>query len=344
MRSTAFLLLICLFTACSQMRYIGIETYNPAEITYPENVRKILIVNNAVPQPEDSGYEYKIAGIIQDTAKAKADSAIVYACKALGTAIFETDFFNDVLLFHENTRKDDAFLTDVKLTQEQVQALCKETGADAVISFDRLLFDMDKVVAGSSYNYLIGMIDIRIRGVLRSYLPERNTPQATVLLSDSIFWAEQAGDMKILDLILPTPDNALQTAGEFIGNKSYSIFVPHWNRETRWYYTGSGARWKEASAYASNEKWENAAGRWQYIYDNSTGWKDKARAASNLALYYELKEDLSTALEWVSKSYEFYKNNAGDNNKYTSYQKVYQDVLTERIQADQKLNLQFGAE
>ena len=45
-----------LLSACSTINYVGIETYNPAEVTFPENVAKVLIVNNAVPQPEDAGY------------------------------------------------------------------------------------------------------------------------------------------------------------------------------------------------------------------------------------------------------------------------------------------------
>ena len=55
MRTTLYLLMACLFSACNTIEYIGIETYNPAEITFPKNVDKVLIVNNAVPQPDDVG-------------------------------------------------------------------------------------------------------------------------------------------------------------------------------------------------------------------------------------------------------------------------------------------------
>lgn len=68
MRTTLYLLMACLFSACSTIEYIGIETYNPAEITFPKNVDKVLIVNNAVPQPDDVGYTYNLYGTVQDTA------------------------------------------------------------------------------------------------------------------------------------------------------------------------------------------------------------------------------------------------------------------------------------
>ena len=60
MRSILFIGIAGLLSACSTINYVGIETYNPAEVTFPENVAKVLIVNNAVPQPEDAGYEYTL--------------------------------------------------------------------------------------------------------------------------------------------------------------------------------------------------------------------------------------------------------------------------------------------
>ena len=106
MRTTLYLLMACLFSACSTIEYIGIETYNPAEITFPKNVDKVLIVNNAVPQPDDVGYTYNLYGTVQDTARAHADSALYDACHSLGKSIVDVSFFNDVLLYHDGTRQD----------------------------------------------------------------------------------------------------------------------------------------------------------------------------------------------------------------------------------------------
>lgn len=89
MRTTLYLLVACLFSACSTIEYIGIETYNPAEITFPKKVDKVLIVNNAVPQPDDVGYTYNLYGTVQDTALRPADSALYDACHSLGKSIVD---------------------------------------------------------------------------------------------------------------------------------------------------------------------------------------------------------------------------------------------------------------
>ncbi|MDR2810391.1 MAG: tetratricopeptide repeat protein [Tannerellaceae bacterium] len=342
MKASFYLLISCLLAACTSVRYMEIETYNPSEVTYPESVRKVLIVNNALPQPPDTGYEFKFLGLPQDTCKANADSALFDACRAFGTAIVEAGFFDDVLLFQETTRKDEAFYADVKLSPEEVESLCEETGTDAVISFDRLLFDMKKEVKAFMDGYVTGKIRVDIVGIVRSYLPGKISPDVTVLVSDSVFWSEEVSAPGELSLLLPAPNEALRVAGNYVGSKLYSVFVPHWNNEIRWYFTGSGARWKEATAYAVSEKWEQAAERWQYIYNNSFRWSDKAKSASNLALACEITARMEKALEWAEVSYSLFEKNKGKDYAHTQTQQFYTERLRQRVSNDKKLNLQFG--
>jgi hypothetical protein len=318
-----------------------IETYNPSEITYPENIRKILIVNNATPQPADVGYVFNLFGIPQHVDKVETDSALFDACRALGTAIAGTDFFDDVLFFHERTNKDD---NSLKLTPQEVNCLCEETETDAVISFDHLLFDMQKEITAFTEGYVAGSIRIDVKGIARSYLPGKVSPAITVLASDSIFLQEDAYTLEELTLRLPTPDETLRIAGNYIGSKLYSLFVPHWKNEMRWYFSGNGARWKEATVYAVSGKWENASERWQYIYNSSTRWSEKAKSASNLALASEIAERLEKALEWAKIAHNLFESKKGNDHSYTQMQQLYVNTLEKRILNDKKLNLQFRRE
>ncbi|MDR1644328.1 MAG: tetratricopeptide repeat protein [Tannerellaceae bacterium] len=344
MKGLLYLPVIGLLTACSAVRYIEISACNPSEVTYPPNVRKVLIVNNALPQSPDSGYEFNLMGAVQDTCRANADSALFDACRALGAAIVESEFFDDVLLFQEATRRDDASYADVQLSSEDVGALCAETGADAVISFDRLLFDMKKEIRAFPEGYLAGSIRIDVKGMVRSYLPGRKNPLLTAFVSDSL-WIEDVFSYSLedLSLSLPAPDDALRIAGNFVGSKISPLFVPHWTNEVRWFFTNNGARWKEATAYAASGKWEKAAERWQYIHDKATRWSDKARSASNLALACEITGQMHKALEWAELAFDLFEKNKGDDAR-TREQQLYIEALKQRIANDGKLNLQFGTE
>lgn len=342
MKHLYFVLCLCILSGCSAVKEFNIETYNPAEITYPDHVDRILIVNNAVPQPEDVGYDLYILGKQQDTLRAHADSAIWDVCRTVGVNIVASDYFADVLLYDFATREDQTFLADGKMSQEKVQELCRETGTDAIISLDRVLFNMRKDVEEVAHGFLQGKIKVEVGGVMRTYLPERTMPLASVVFNDSVAFNEVSDDFELLDAYLPSPDHALRLAGSYIGANLHASFVPHWVEENRWYYTEGGSRWKEASAYAAIGKWEEAIVGWETLYNKSKKPIAKAKLASNLALAEEMVGHFDKAANWATLSRDLFKGTEGDESKNAQLLTAYAAVLTQRIQADKKLDIQFG--
>lgn len=343
MKKALFLVLIWIVLAsCSTINYINIETFKPAEITFPSVVKKVLIVNNAAPQHEQSGYEFKFLGNKQDTARAKADSALFDACRALGMSILETNYFSDVLLFHENTREDNDYLLDRKLSPTTVRTLCEETGADAVISFDRLLFEMNKVINSINPEFYNGIIKVQIAGIVRAYVPQREAPLATVIMTDSIHWTELGvPSLRELERYLPNPEEALREAGNYIGERATPNFVPHWQNEVRWFYSGITTEWKQGAAYASNQKWDNAEKVWESAYNKTKNETQKAKLASNLAFVNEMQGEYSDALKWSEIAANYFKKK-GEQSRDYQIQTLYKTGLQERIRENQKLNIQFG--
>ena len=49
MRKSLFVLLTGVLTSCGSVNYFQIETYNPSEVTFPNTVNEILVVNHSVP-------------------------------------------------------------------------------------------------------------------------------------------------------------------------------------------------------------------------------------------------------------------------------------------------------
>ncbi len=335
---------VWLLTACSSINYLSIDTFNPAEVTFPSSANKVLIVNHAVPQPADWGYSYTVDGKVKATQGAKADSALVDFCRSLGEAMVAEEFFQDVMLYHEPTRTDQHPEYDLKMSAQQVDSLCEVAGADLLISLDRLLFESDREETDLGGGFTVGNIKVRMAGVIRAYLPGRSAPLATVQIVDSVAWEQSADLAPILNELLPTPEEALRTAGSYLGAKARVNFVPHWQRETRWYFSASGALWKEAAAYAANERWEKAEERWSRLWQSAKGWKSQAQAASNLALCEEMKGDLQKAHEWATTSYELFKQKVGEEDQQTQLLELYVKALTERIRSDQKLDVQIGKE
>ncbi|MDR2496841.1 MAG: DUF6340 family protein [Tannerellaceae bacterium] len=343
MRTALFisLALLCMLSACSGIRYMEIEMYRPAEISYPREVRKALIVDNALPQPPDTNCVYYVGGIYREQCTASADSALRDACRFLGNALVEANYFDDVLLFDEKLRNDSAnYYIYRKIPPEEVQALCEETGADAIISFDRLIFHSKKEIK-SSDGYTNGTISVYVNGIAGSYLPNDAARPVAVLVSDSIFWSEWGESERHVNSLLPTPEEALRIAAGYVGEKICSAFVPHWESGQRWIYTSSGSRWKEGTAYAAAGKWDAAAECWQKLFDKTTNKANRARLASNIALCHELTGNLEQAHAYVTTSVTLFDEIQGEEDLHTLLQKQYMRMLEQRIEDDSKLNLQL---
>lgn len=334
----AFLFLV----GCSTVKYIDIETYNPAEITFPKNVHRILMVNNALPQPSDSGYEYTIFGVNQDTARIRTDSALVDVCMTLGKTLAASPYFSDILMYEDAIRNDGQWLLDAKLSKSQINSLCKENGAEAVISFDKLLFNAEKDVVYLGEGFILVNIKAYVKGIARSYVEDRDSPMATILIQDSLQWSYDYPDIETMNRYFPSTDDVLRVLASTVGERLSPNFIPYWDKEKRWIYKGQDTRWKEATAYAFNNNWKGAFNKWEKIYNSTRSDNVRAKAAANIALYYEMQTDLKNATEWANKSCELFKKNKGSENKYSKQQELYVIALMERIKANQKLNMQFG--
>lgn len=332
-----------LLTACGGINYVGIETCNPGEVTFPQDVRKVLMVNNAMAQPEKSGYTYSLLGVVQDTAQAKADSALFDLCAACGTSMLDASYFEDVLLFHDPLRDSGSSLMNRKLTRDQVASLCRSNGADAIISLDKMLFAMEREDVNVGAGFLSGTITVKMQGIMRAYLPGRDNALATVLIEDSVEFQQAAENLRMLNYYLPTANEALRIAASALGGKVSGYFVPHWSEETRWYYNNANSRWKEAAAFASSSKWEQAEAIWKRVFEVASSKSQQAKLASNIALCYEMQSQLKSAHEWAQKSYELFLASEGEKNRNTELLKAYAEVLKERILADKKLNTQIGS-
>ena len=328
------------------MRLFTIQTLLPAEVTFPSEVRKILILNNTVAQPGNIGYEYSLLGIRQDSAKVNAKIANDFACRELGNLMADSPFFDDILLYEGDYRTDNDFLTNGRLNQEEVRSICEDTGADAIISLDRMLYQSTRTIHSSGEGVYKGNILIVYDAMLRIYTPGKAGSLAAIALTDSILWEDYGLSTSVLnEYYLPPQDTAIKIAAGYFADKALTFLVPHWNDDTRWVYKKGTSRWKDASTLASKEKWSDARAIWMQLFDRTKNNKDQSKLASNIAISYELESRYDEALQWAEKSYDLIKGNLSpdddDDAQMEKLQKIYVDVLRSRMQGEQKLDMQL---
>jgi hypothetical protein len=207
-----------------------------------------------------------------------------------------------------------------------------------------MLFGLDETVK----NFLSGQTDVAVtatgylKGTLRSYIPGRKSPLASVIVEDSVKIQDFFIDINSMKKYFPSPQETIIITADEIGSKLTPNFIPYWQNERRWIYSGLSSKWKEASAYASADNWGKASDLWKSIFEKSNNIQTKAKAASNIALCYEMETKLDEAAEWATKSEELFTQSKGENDKYSILQKAYLQALKERISSNAKLNMQFS--
>ena len=337
--------LIFLLPACSPVRYIGIETYNPSSLTFSPEMRRVLIVNNAVDQsdvPFRSDYRQ-----LPDSITLSADSTTFDFCRTLGETIAGFTGFDDVRLLEGGFRKDRLPFAAPVITPDVIALLCDEHEVDVVISLDRLLFQLNEYADFVFGAEIILAIDVEIAGIVRVYLPNRTTPLTTIELADTITPVSELIMLEQNDRngwdVLFTYDktNLLRAAAKYLAEETRIHFMPYWMEDVRWYYTASHSRWKEASVYAVSERWDRALEIWRALYDRTSSWRRKAHLASNIALAMELTGDLNEALNYATLSHQLLSDHLEKEDPTVIRHERYVQVLSNRILEEQRLQLQM---
>ena len=326
--------LFLLLTSCSSIRFVGIETLEPSALTIPRAVRRVLIVDNTAMQPAVP-CALTLGKIPMDAAEVTTDSLAFYYCQALGQHIADAHRYDDVRLYDKAYRP--AHLSDQPLSASEVRQLCTDEGVDAVISLDRLLFNVQGDI-NPLYFLASDPFRVEVAGILRLSIPSDTLPTTRIIhLSDTLRAAFE-GTIKSPETIGQAMRTALHEVSLYMADKSSVQFVPHWESNVRWYYTTTSSAWKEADAYAAAEKWKEAAAIWHRLYEQASNWKVKARLASNIAVGEELSDNLALASDWADRAYAHYLEHSASTDPTTlDRQRRYAAVMKQRLRSDKEL-------
>lgn len=345
-RTTLFfatLFLSCLLFSCRSFKLIEIETYNPSAITFPPEVKTVMIVNNSAQQPDHIGHNFKSFTKGDSVISASVDSMAWHLCMSLGKAIAESPVFEDVRICEDTLRRDSLFYNVRPFTADEVQSLCDNYGVDALVSLDKLFFNTVFYETDHS-NFVIGnAINVEISGEIRALWPDQKEVYAIPFV-DSLMWIMDENDLFSTTLAILSPEDvksAMLYFSTYTGEKLYANFVPFWSEDKRWYYTNISSEWKRGTAFAAAGKWTDAIAIWKPLLEKTNKWKSKAFLASNLALCHEMTGDFSKAIEYAEIAYGLFKEYTEESNQQTKLQHTYLDLLKNRNEADRLLSKQL---
>lgn len=327
MKKNIFILcsLLCLlFISCQEKYVISVNCLEPAKYNFPDEIKRIGVVNNVLESDtiseryqEKKGNEFK-----HSTANFIGNGKI--ASESLAKAIVDQNYFDQVIICDSVLRKKNMpAMQERLLTQEEVNSLANGLQVDAILSVDKLSLSSNKLVYDSRPNGFHVYVFLNINPTIRVYYPLGIKPIKTIIDTDTIYWDYYAHNLQETDRLLDY-GKIIGQASDYVGNTAIKSLLPHWGVKSRNVYSyDMNTNLRNAVFYAKKGDWDKAYNIWEKEYNNTKKIKTKFYMAMNIALYYEMKTNIKTAISWAKEAnniitkYEAGKGRVSPN-KYTT--------------------------
>lgn len=284
------LLIGSLFASCSTLDLLTYDQLHPAELTFPKEVRYVGVVN-AMPFRTLPKNDILTFGLLEGEGSSAAE--------ALAGALADSKYFDQVIICDSALQPKDVQPETARpqLDGDKIQLLSDDLGVDMLVSLERLWVHTEKKqITYPGWDGLIPVVCTEVTPVVRIYVPGRSRPMATINFSDSLYFD--------IHSVLSEKD-VLAESANFAAAKVADKMVPHWIQTDRIYYTGGNVEMRDAAVYLREGDWEEAQKLWLSLYNRLKKGKAKSKAAFNIALSYEILNNIEEAELWLQKSQKY---------------------------------------
>ena len=306
-------------TACTSLQPFSYERLQPADVNFPGQIRKVGIVNNMPHVHQDyKQVDYKSASL-------EGDGDV--AAEAFAQEVVSVGYFDEVVLYDQRIRKTTTPL-ELPIPKHTADDLIRKLDVDMLLSMERVNVELKEsfmFVPGSLGT--VPAVDGVVTSVVRAYLKQREEPLFTIQKTDTLCW-EITPKLSYGDVI--------KDVSEYAASLPMQNLLPYWVEIERYYYDGGNVEMRDAGVFVREESWEEAAALWEKVYQKKKG-KAKMRAAYNLAVYSEMKNDFEAAKEYLDTAYGLSDENSFDQQLIL----IYRMRLEDECQKNQRLNVQM---
>jgi hypothetical protein len=307
------------FTDCSKWGYVRLNYPLDPEISVPDNIQTIALVNRSLTKKADKQnktIESIVTGEIAGSDKLASDECLKGVFdRASGYKRINCVIPARIRLYGTGTR-----VTPELLDWKLVKNICDSSKADALLVLET--FD-------SNSDLVLSTVTNQVRSAIESGSLKPAVPNQ-VKMSVVAFWRLYDPSVKKIvdqfqstnymtfncigrDLTLPPPE-ALPNTAYAAGQQYIERFLPSYYTVKRDMYKRGKGRSKQdfLAAFRSAEvaNWQRAIEQWTEILKN-TSRKNAGRACLNIAVSYEVLGNTDEALQWAKRSYEQYNDKLG---------------------------------
>lgn len=332
MRLNHLLLCLCLiiFCSCKTSKHTMVYEYKKgAEYDIPRYAKSILIVNNTGQQSPLDGHTIKY-GDVKRKLYQPLDSLTRMLVSELAYSMNELGRFEKVLFDSISFRTDTLFLNKKEIAQPDMEVLARNNGVDLVLVLNRSALLSDLSVGGfEGSDFYQFLNNVRYQTDFKLY--DSLTGNYIYDINSNKEWSFECvtknEDLGFFETSIARNKGTI--LWDKIDQVMRSLF-PYMLSETRIVFSTKDSNMKDAYNYARRNNWDDAAIIWEYLFKNAAEEQTKSYCAFNMAHYYERKNDLQEALNWLNK---LSVNQINQDETVSKYLTDFSKNLKERIGA-----------
>ncbi len=296
---TWFLGLIIIFSSCTVYKEYTIDVYKPGQINVPQDVENIALVYRNFKYKNDTlqhyyKHDYQLKKATRDPKN--LDSILVHFCLNELALNLKKNQFNRIHIFPELfTRHTGTKLPAIDF--KIIDKLTTETNTDLVISLETYSYFYTEFSADRNTPNPREVITANVWAV---YDPMANRLLERKTMIDTLYWNTfDENGASVKSNKLPPRTTALKIASQMAGENYSKRFFASWETVGRMYSMPPPSDFEIAEKYLLKGDWDNAITIWQRYAEEDNG-KLAIHARYNLALAYEMKDDLETSIKWLN--------------------------------------------
>ncbi len=325
---------MCLLASggCQSVGQLSVDYMLPAEINFPDNMRRVAVVNNMPQSPEpyfkvedsrhgDGNRHVSVTHKVYD-----GDARV--ATLALAQGLADGNYFDEVVICDSALRAADVTPRETTLTRAEVRQLIQRLDVDFIVALENVQIKSRRQVGYSPlYDAYVGMLDVNAYAKACLYFPSRNGAAATLSCADSIYWEEGGASLGEANARLISEGDMVVEASGFAGRLPVERLLPHWQTATRYLFKGGSVAMRDAAVYADEGLWAEAVELWELAYRQSKRSRQKMRTAYNVAVGYEMQDSISKAIQWARKAQDAAAQVDKLEEKVQENQNIYADKV-----------------
>jgi hypothetical protein len=303
-RLAGFILILFVFTSCTVYKEFNIDIYKPGEAEIPADARKVALVYRNFRYDNDTLKHYYNDNHQLKKAKGdpqNIDSVLATYCLNEAALSLKKNYQNKEFLIFNNAFKPHSAAKIPQLNASVLNNLLEQTGTDYIILLEMhsSFYSEYKSEEGGPNPREVVTADI-----WSAFDPATQKFRDRKTMIDTIFWNSYKDDGSIdKSGKLPPRLTALKIAAQLAGEKYAKRFTASWVNTNRIYSVPPLPDFEAAEKYVKNAEWDNAIMLWKRYSGNKDG-KLAINARYNLAFGYEMKDDIDSALQWLSSAWQ----------------------------------------